>query len=162
MASSQPIVRQFSYFSLLPQILIIGIFYFICYMIGVYNPLSDALIIFLIISIVLKFLIPIHHRKGVRLFKKMQYLEAIEEFEKSYVFFKKHIWVDKFRSITLLSSSRISYIEMALANIAFCYSQAGNGNKSREYYQKTLQEFPESKLALSALKMYESAKEIID
>ncbi|PHQ61052.1 MAG: hypothetical protein COC08_06375 [Maribacter sp.] len=47
----------------------------------------------------------------------------------------------------------MSYREMALANIGFCYSQIGDGIKSKEYYERTLKEFPESGLAKSALKM---------
>jgi hypothetical protein len=42
---------------------------------------------------------------------------------------------------------------MALNNIAFCYGQLGNGNLSKEYYQKTLDEFPESGLAKAALRL---------
>ena len=42
---------------------------------------------------------------------------------------------------------------MALLNIAFCYSQKGNGSKAKEYYEKTLQQFPGSEMAKSALRM---------
>ena len=42
---------------------------------------------------------------------------------------------------------------MALLNIAFCYGQIDQGKKSKEFYQRTLNEFPNSSLAASALKM---------
>ncbi len=45
---------------------------------------------------------------------------------------------------------------MALNNIAFCYGQMGNGEKSREYYEKILQEFPGSGLAKTALRFLNS------
>ena len=48
---------------------------------------------------------------------------------------------------------------MALVNIAFAYSQIGNGEKAKEYYLRTLDEFPESGMASSALRMIESAQQ---
>ena len=46
---------------------------------------------------------------------------------------------------------------MALANIAFCYGQLGNGEQSRAYYQKCLERFsPGSGLATTALRMLDS------
>ena len=49
---------------------------------------------------------------------------------------------------------------MALCNIAFCYSQIGNGTKAIAFYKKTLEEFPENGLAHSALKMLNSTIDI--
>jgi tetratricopeptide (TPR) repeat protein len=116
-------------------------------------------IIYLTISFLVRFGVPSHHRKGIALFKKGSFMEAIPFFEKSYVFFKKNEWIDKYRYITLLSSSRISYTEMALLNIAFCYGQSGNGKESKDYYEKVLSEFPNSEIAKASLRMFESAKE---
>ena len=45
---------------------------------------------------------------------------------------------------------------MALLNIAFCYSQIDQGKKAKEYYQRVLNEFPESGMATAALKMIDS------
>lgn len=50
----------------------------------------------------------------------------------------------------------MTYQEMALANIAFCYGQAGNGKKSIEYYTRTLKEFPNNGIAKASLKMLNS------
>ena len=83
-------------------------------------------------------------------------MKAIEEFKKSYNFFCRHTWIDKYRCITLLSSRRSSYTEMALLNIAFCYTQSKNAKLSKEYYQKVLEFFPESEMAKSALNMISS------
>jgi hypothetical protein len=49
---------------------------------------------------------------------------------------------------------------MALVNMAFCYSQLGDGLKSKELYEKTLIEYPDSQIAKTALSLYESAKNI--
>lgn len=96
----------------------------------------------------------------MKYFRNKKYDLAIDEYKKSYEFFQKYRWIDKYRALCLLSSSRISYSEMALANIAYCYGQIGEGTKSKEIYEQTLKEFPNSEIALAALKMYNSAKEI--
>ncbi|HEX3165740.1 MAG TPA: tetratricopeptide repeat protein, partial [Chitinophagaceae bacterium] len=71
-------------------------------------------------------------------------------------YFAKNNWVDKYRYLTLLSSSKMTYKEMGLCNIAFCYSQTGNGQKAKEYYEQALREFPENGLAIAALNMLKS------
>ena len=88
--------------------------------------------------------------------KNGDFKEAISDFMKSYEFFDKNNWIDKYRFLTLLSSSKMSYKEMALNNIAFCFSQIGNGVKAKEFYEKTLKEFPESGLAKAGLNMMNS------
>ena len=92
------------------------------------------------------------------LVKKEKYEQAIEAFQKSYSFFSKYTWIDQYRFITMLSSSKISYREMALLNIAFCYSQIYNGKNSKDYYLKTIQYFPNSEVAKASLKMIRSIK----
>jgi tetratricopeptide (TPR) repeat protein len=106
----------------------------------------------------LRFQIPKHHRRGIALFKKKSFSEAIPQFEKSYTFFKNNSWIDRFRFITFMSSSRISYTEMALINMAFCYGQIGDGKRSIELYEKALKEFPDSEMAKASLRMYEAAR----
>jgi tetratricopeptide (TPR) repeat protein len=83
-------------------------------------------------------------------------MEALPLFEKSVAYFSKNRWIDKYRFITLLSSSGLTYREMGLCNIAFCYSQTGNGLKAKEVYTQTLQEYPENGLANAGLNMLTS------
>lgn len=82
--------------------------------------------------------------------------EAIAEFQKSYDYFSKNDWVDKYRFLTVLNSNKMSYREMALNNIAFCYGQLGDGENAKRYYQKALDEYPESGLAKAGLNMLNS------
>ncbi|MHB8061692.1 MAG: tetratricopeptide repeat protein [Ruminiclostridium sp.] len=44
--------------------------------------------------------------------------------------------------------------------MAYCYGQLGDGAKSKELYQKVIEQFPGSKVAESAMKMYDAAKNI--
>lgn len=113
----------------------------------------------IVFTLLLRRVVARYHRKGIQLVKRKQYAEAIPYFEKSVDFFSRNKWVDKYRFITLLSSSAYTYKEMGLCNIAFCYSQIGNGVKAREYYESTLKEFPENGMAIAGMNMVNSFKE---
>lgn len=158
MASRKPIVRQTALLSLVPQLLFMTLLcvIYILFIESKFLAIELALITYLIISISLKLTIPHNHRKGIALYKAGKYEQAIAEFQKSYAFFSKYTWIDKYRFITLLSSCKISYREMALLNIAFCYSQIGDGKNSKDYYLKAIAQFPNSEMANTSLKMIES------
>jgi tetratricopeptide (TPR) repeat protein len=149
-----------AWISILPQLCILGVIFTVVYRLKAPAPILTAAMIYLVISISLRRLLPAAHRRGIALFKKQDYEAAIPQFEKSYDFFSKHKWLDESRYLTLLTSSLMGYREMALLNIAFCYGQIGEGSKSKEYYQKTLAEFPDSEMAKASLKMIESAEGI--
>jgi tetratricopeptide (TPR) repeat protein len=104
----------------------------------------------------LRSFIPKSHRKGLSLYKENRFLEGIDSFQKSYDFFCQHNYLDKYRYLLLLSSSKMGYKEMALNNIAFGYSQIGDGKKAKEYYERLLLEFPKNGIAKAALKMIDS------
>jgi tetratricopeptide (TPR) repeat protein len=89
----------------------------------------------------------------MKLFKQERFAEAIPQFQQSYGFFAKHAWVDRWRSLTLLSSSRISYREMALLNLAFCLGQTGQQAQALAEYERTLAEFPDSKVAQMSIRL---------
>ena len=158
MSSKVPKIRQANWVSIIPHLIIMGIIIFIWSLINPERAILFGAITYLLISFSLRKLIPKDHRNGIKKINSEEFKGAIIDFEKSYEFFKKYEWVDKYRFITLLSSSKISYREMALANIGFSYSQIGKGLNSNEYYERTLREFPESRLAKSALKMINAMK----
>ena len=87
------------------------------------------------------------------LVKKEKFEEAIPFFEESFEYFTKNNWVDKYRYIALLSVSGWSYKELALTNLAFCYGQIGNANMAKEYYEKTLENYPDNAMAKTGLRM---------
>ena len=51
----------------------------------------------------------------------------------------------------MLDSSALSYREMALVNIAYSYVQLDEKATALKYYQRALEEFPESKMAQSGI-----------
>jgi len=158
MASKTPTIRQVAWISVIPQLLFMGI------LILIYSRLELELLealfcgslTYLIISFCLRTLLTKSFRQGMKLVKRQDFSDAIPFFEKSVDFFTRNRWLDKFRCITLLSSSKMSYKEMGLCNIAFCYAQIGDGIKAKEYYKRALEEFPNSGIALTALKFIDS------
>ncbi len=82
--------------------------------------------------------------------------EAITAFQKSVEFIIRHHWIDKYRWAVLLSPSSMSYHEMGLSNIAFSYSQLGDGKMARHFYQECLKVNPHSNLAKCSLKMLDA------
>jgi len=164
MSSNVPTVRQFSWTAIPPQILTIAVFSVIAHLIGfneylgisgifaniMYGAIGQLILWLIIRNTYAKF-----HKQGMDLVKQGKYLDAIPFFENSYQNFTKHSWVDKYRHF-LGSSSKITYKEMDLNNIAFCYGQSGEKEKSIEFYRRTLSEYPESGIAKAALNMIET------
>ncbi len=112
--------------------------------------------IFFVYAAVVRLVVPKSQRRGMKLVRQGEFRPAIEQFEQSYDFFSRHEWIDRYRSITLLTPSAVSYREIALLNIAYCYSQLGEGQQAKVYYERALAEFPESGMAESALNLINS------
>ena len=157
MSSKTPIVRQIAWISLVPQLSFMGLLIWSFYLLHSSRPFLHGTLTYLAISFALRTIIPRDHQQGMKLVKEQKFSEAIPFFEKSYDYFSKNLWIDKYRFLALLSSSRMSYREMALCNVGFCYSQMGEGKTAIEYYSRTLQEFPESEIAQTALRMLHSS-----
>ncbi|TKG91987.1 hypothetical protein EYV94_20460 [Puteibacter caeruleilacunae] len=159
MSSNAPVVKQVAWISLIPQLSIMGLITLIWYQYDHELFILYGAVSYLIVSYILRTTIPLHQRKGMHKLKTGNFEVAIREFEKSYAFFKEHEWLDKYRFLILLNSSRISFKEMALNNIAYCYGQIGEGAKAKHYYERTLNEFPESGLAQAGLRMIKAIEE---
>jgi len=155
-----PTVSQISWPATIPQFAALGLAILVgwCFTRSENGMLAGASA-YLVYSLAARQLIPSDHRRGVRQSLSQQYEQAIHSHKASYNFFTRHSWLDRYRSITMMSPSAMSFREMALVNIAFAYSQIGNGEKAKEYYLRTLDEFPESGMASSALRMIESAQQ---
>jgi Tetratricopeptide repeat. len=156
MASTVPTIRQLSWLSVIPQLIVIGLLIFLYHLANFDQPFIFGALTYSLLALGLRNLIAKNHRQGMRLVKQQKFVDALPYFEKSVDYFAKNNWVDKYRYLTLLSSSKMTYKEMGLCNIAFCYSQTGNGQKAKEYYEQALREFPENGLAIAALNMLKS------
>jgi tetratricopeptide (TPR) repeat protein len=156
MASQVPIIRQISWISIVPQLVIIGLLFFLYHVADFGDPFIMAALTWSLLAIGLRNLIAKKHRQGIKLVKLQKFKEAIPFFEQSFEYFTKNKRVDKYRFLTLLSISKMSYRESALCNLAFCHSQTGAGLKAKEYYKQVLAEYPENGLAKAGLNMLNS------
>src|SRR5688572_25892413 len=126
MNSGAPLVMgKISWFALLFQIVFIGLLFYLFRNAHFSQPFLFAALTYVILARLLRSLIAKDHRKGIKLVAQKKFAEAIPFFEKSYKHFMRNPWADKYRFITLLSATGSSYTQMALNNIAFCYSQTG-------------------------------------
>jgi hypothetical protein len=157
MSSSVPVIRQIAWLSLVPQIAILFTLFWVFRSMGIGSPIFWGTAANLMIYFSLQFGIPVNQRRGVFLMKRERFAEAVPHFLKSYEFFSRHKWLDSLRAITMFSSSRISYREMALLNLAFCLVQSGERQRAIQEYKRVLVEFPGSKIAEAALRFMEPA-----
>jgi tetratricopeptide (TPR) repeat protein len=162
MASNVPTTKQIAWISLIPHFLIMGFIIYLYALLAFDDPFLFGALTYVVISYALRNIVAKNHRQGIRLVKQQKFSEAIPAFEKSVRYFSDNSWVDKYRFLTLLSSSNMTYKEMGLCNIAFCYSQTGNGLKAKDYYEQTLKEFPANGLAIAGLNMLNSAMQITE
>ncbi|WP_454881380.1 tetratricopeptide repeat protein [Sphingobacterium detergens] len=151
MSANVPIVRQVSWSAVLIIILIWIIFLAIF---GFFIPKHGIFIgavLFALLSIVLQQTIPTRHKKGMKAIKQKDFKTATEHFKQSVDFFTKNKWIDKYRAVILLSASKMCYREMALCNIAFCYSQTMEAEKAKALYEQILKEYPDNGIAYYGL-----------
>ena len=165
MSSSVPTIQQFSWTGILLQLITIAILSLGFYFIGIGRNLEgiNGILISIICGAAVQLILWLiinntyakFHNHGMDLVKQEKYADAIPFFVKSYENFLEHAWVDKYRHI-FAHNSKMTYKEMDLNNIAFCYAQIGEKEKSIEYYKRLLSEYPNNGLAKAALNMIET------
>lgn len=155
-----PTVRPMSWLATVPQFLMLALaIATACFLTQSSNGVVWGAAVYLIYSFGSRQLIPRAHCRGMRLAQRQQFEPAIHAYQQSYEFFTRYPWLDRYRSITMMSPSAMSYREMALVNIAFAHSQIGNGAQAKACYQRTLEEFPNNSMAIAALRMIESVEQ---
>ena len=153
MSSDIPVVHQerwLGYLALLVVYVAIAITLAVC---NVREPELVALGVLVSVRLILWNAVAWSHRRGMRLVKQERWADAIPCFERSYEFFTKHRWIDRWRALTMLSASKLEYRELALLNRAFCHAQMGESEVARTNYRLTLAEYPRSKMAQTALRL---------
>ncbi|WP_157543820.1 tetratricopeptide repeat protein [Mucilaginibacter paludis] len=141
---------------MIPKLLLIALLFTLFYQISpdlgvLYGSITYLLIIYLV-----RYFIPLSMRKGVSLIKHNKFDEAIPYFRRSVQFFTQYAWLDQYRSITILSSSRYTYKEMSMCNEAFSLSQINRGAEAKQIYEEVLAQYPQNNIAATALRMMES------
>ncbi|MEP6789054.1 MAG: tetratricopeptide repeat protein [Acidobacteriota bacterium] len=157
MSTQVPIVRQILWIAMIPQFAAMVVAIVVASRFSPSNGFLYGAGSYLLYSVGARHFITRDHRAGIALVKQQRLEDAIARFQKSLEFLNRNSWIDRFRSIVLMSPSAASFREMALANIGFCYSQMGRGEEARTYYKKCLDLFPNSGLAAAALRMIDSS-----
>ena len=137
-------ISKRNWYYLIPQVAVFSAIALVLKELGVPSYWLLTLSVYLLLNGYLKIVIPNSHRKGLYYVRKGELEGAIFAFEKSYSFFQKYLWLDKYRAFTLLSLSGFSYREMALMNIIFCYSNLGNEKEAKKVQMRLAKEFPEN------------------
>lgn len=145
------IQRQTSWLATLPQFAAIAIAVTIGWIIAAEMGIYIGVLIYLIYSFGSRRTLARHHRRGMQLTRAEKYADAIDAFNASLAFFTRHAWLDRFRSLFLMTPSNTCYREMAMVNMAYCEFHLGNISKAREIYTQTLDQFPTNTLAISGL-----------
>jgi hypothetical protein len=103
-----------------------------------------------------RYLIPGAHRRGMKAMSLKDYDTAIDQFQRSYEFFSKHYWLDKYRGITMMSPSIWSYREMALMNVASANVAQKDFVAAQAACLRVLEEFPQNEIASSTIEMIQA------
>ena len=91
---------------------------------------------YIILARSLRFIFQKQHMNGMKLMQAKKYHEAAAAFQQSQNFFEKHPAIDKYRFITMFSSSAIPYRQMALNNLGICYLYMGEDAKALDEFKK--------------------------
>lgn len=144
MSKKQQIIHRIKYSALVPQIAVFLFIGLVLQQLKVDKYWLISLSLYLLLTGYLKIIIPKSHRKGLFYLKKGEFEGSAFAFMRSYQFFKKHEWLDKYRALTLLSLSAFSYSEMALMNIIYCYERINKPAEAKKYFSLLKAEYPDN------------------
>jgi hypothetical protein len=151
------IFRQVNWIVFIPHGILLTLITLLLLSLGVKNDLAllVAAFIYMGLSMLLHAVIPTNHRLGITLLKQGNFEAAKKSFDKSYEYFTRNKWLDDYRSIFILSASKMSYKEMAMINAALCLLRMDDLVNSKMAYQKVLTQFPDSFMAKNAISYIE-------
>jgi hypothetical protein len=129
-----PVVRQLQWMGLIPQFVAIAVFAVIVRVafpnLGVPVDIFIGALVYLIFCRVMRARFVRDHQNGMRAYHAQKFQDAISHFEASYRFFSKHRRLDTWRSLLFGVASPNPYRIIALCNMAYCYSQTGEGQRA--------------------------------
>ncbi len=129
-------------------------------MLLVQPPTSGMLIgaaVYFVLSTVLKTIFLRYQRKGMKLAQARKFTEAEAAFSGSFDYFKQHPAIDKYRAITMLDYSNISYGEISLVNAGACCAMRGDYDAAKGWYRRAMEEYPDGFSGEVALEKLEAS-----
>jgi hypothetical protein len=161
-----PVVRQLQWRGFVPQSLAIAILAVIAHVIlpgvGVPGDILIAALTYLIFCRLMRARFLRDHKEGMKAYRSQRFQDAISHFEAGYRFFSVHRNLDTWRSLLFGVVGPNPYRVIALCNMAYCWSQAGDGQRAITLYEQALQEEPDCALAKASLSMLRSASSTSD
>jgi tetratricopeptide (TPR) repeat protein len=155
MPQPMSVVRQFAWSQLIPQAFAIAVIATIFHLLFSEARLSTVLfgaaITYLIICRISRAFVLRKHYAGVSAYRAGRFADAINHFEASYAFFYRHSRMDSWRSFLFGVVGHNRFRIIALCNMAFCYSQLGEGSRAIKLYEQALAASPSSTLARAGL-----------
>jgi tetratricopeptide (TPR) repeat protein len=154
MSSKVPFVKQETvWLAIIPHILVIGILCMVYYQWDRKNYFVFGFFTYLIIWYGLRTMaFPKEVHKSIRLIKEEKFGEAIPYIERSIEFYNKHSWIDKYRFLLMVSSSKRGIRESSICNLGFCLLQIGQVKAAKEVYEDVLRQYPENTVAIIQLR----------
>jgi tetratricopeptide (TPR) repeat protein len=153
MTQPVPKIQSINYFYLLCQILFLAALHQGFYYSGADEPALWAGMLYLVCAYGLRYFVSLDHRKGMRALRQGKYEDALIDFERSFEFFSKHPWIDRYRMFTVFSVSKLCYREMAMVNKAFVLVCLNRKEEAKALYEACLKEYPKNNVAYYGLKM---------
>ncbi|MGH7979942.1 MAG: hypothetical protein ACREE6_11255, partial [Limisphaerales bacterium] len=151
MNQRMPVVRQLEWIGLIPQCAAIAVLAAIAHVVlpDLDIPLDILIgaLVYHIFCRVMRAKFVRDHRNGMRAYQARKFQDAISHFERSYQFFSAHRRLDTWRSLLFGVASANPYRVIALCNMAYCYTQAGDGHHAIKLYEQALHEKPDCELA---------------
>lgn len=161
-----PTVRQLQWVALIPQFIAVAALAVIAYSIfpnmGIPFHIFVAALAYLIFCRTMRAKFLRDHRNGMRAYHAQRFRDAISHFEASYRFFSTRRGLDRWRSLLFGVANLNPYRVVALCNMAYCYSQAGDGQQAMKLYEQALREEPGCALAKASLNMLRSVSSATD
>jgi tetratricopeptide (TPR) repeat protein len=79
---------------------------------------------------------------STELIRNAEFDKAIPEIDKALMYFDKHAWIDKYRILLLISSSKRSIKEILIINKVYCLSQTGHEEEAQTLYKSVIKQYP--------------------
>ncbi len=160
---SQPLINYVSWKSVVPPLLAAAVLILLAHYVLPLRDLAEAFAvgggIFVVYTFGSRFFIASDNRRGLKAMARQDFDAALEHFGQSYAYFSKHSWLDRYRSITLMSSSLWSYREIALMNILTVHVRKKDFAAATRACRRVLEEFPDNQIAQSTYEMLTSDHE---
>jgi hypothetical protein len=164
MASKVAFIKhETNWLAVIPRIIILTLFIFIFYSAHIRSfYLYGAFAQILFSRSIKLMLMPRSVYTSTELIGQAEFNKTIPFLDNSIEYFNKHAWIDQYRILLMISSSKGSIKESLICNKAVCLLRNGNVKESKALYNRVLEEFPHSNLASSMLNIINSVERPID